>query len=115
MIRLEKACPRSGTRLQSEADTSSRPVRKSEARPIAAQPRLELLRHHLTAIALQLQLGPTGQAATCPASSTLDREIENSNPGAAPYCGTLSANDYAVAVMLDFVDPVGPGPVLRLG
>jgi hypothetical protein len=58
----------------------SRLVWKFEAQPIAAQPRLDLLHPHLTAIAFQIQLGPIGQIAASPASPTFATEVEESHP-----------------------------------
>jgi hypothetical protein len=58
---------------------ASRLVRKFEARPIAAQPRPDLPRLHLTPNAPQLLLGLI-QIATNPAGPTLATEVEESNP-----------------------------------
>jgi hypothetical protein len=55
-------------------------VWKFEARPIATQPRPDLPRLHLTAIALRLQLGLIGQIAAFPTRPALATEVEESHP-----------------------------------
>jgi hypothetical protein len=58
----------------------SRLVGKFEARPVAAQPRLDLSRRHQTATALRLQFGLIAQVTASPASPILTAKIENSRP-----------------------------------